>query len=78
MVYKVSKRVPPWKGKHMSSVGRLIHSNLPTYTMGFYLLSLDSIHRKMDTVISKFFSRGASGDFKYHMVRCEVVCRPKE
>jgi hypothetical protein len=42
MVDKVAKRVPPWKGKIMSSGGRLILSNsclasLPTYMMGFYL-----------------------------------------
>jgi hypothetical protein len=51
---KVAKRVPPWKGKHMSSSGRVVLSNsylasLPTYTMGFYLLPL-GIHRKMDEV----------------------------
>jgi hypothetical protein len=36
---KITKRVPPWKGKNMSSGARLILSNscltsLPTYTMG--------------------------------------------
>jgi hypothetical protein len=40
---KISKRVPPWKGKHMSSGATLNLSNsclssLPTYVMGFYLL----------------------------------------
>jgi hypothetical protein len=41
---KISKRVPPWKGKQMSSRARLILTNsclssLPTYVMGFYLLT---------------------------------------
>jgi hypothetical protein len=79
---KVSNRVPPWKAKHISYGGRLILSNsclssLPTYMMGFYLLPLEN-HRKMDTARSRFFWRGVSGDFKYHMVRWEAICRPKE
>jgi hypothetical protein len=45
---KISKRIPPWKGKNMSSGARLILSNsclasLPTYTMGFYLLPLGHV-----------------------------------
>jgi hypothetical protein len=79
---KVAKRIPPWKGKNMSSGGRAILSNsslasLPTYTMGFYLLPLGS-HRRMDTSRSRFFWRGAEGDFKYHMVKWKAVCRPKQ
>jgi hypothetical protein len=40
---KMRKRLDPWKGKHMSSGGKLILTNscltsLPIYTMGFYLL----------------------------------------
>jgi hypothetical protein len=78
---KVAKRVPPWKRNHMSSGARLILSNsclssLPTYTMRFYLLPQDT-HRKMDSVRSRFFWRGAEENFKYHMMRWEAVCRPK-
>jgi hypothetical protein len=56
---KVSRRILPWKGKHMSSGARLTLTNsclssLPTYTMGFYLLPLGT-HRLMDGVRSKFF-----------------------
>jgi hypothetical protein len=79
---KVAKRVPPWKGKHMSTGGRLILTNtcltsLPTFTMGFYMLPLGT-HKKMDQIRSRFYWRGASKDFKYHMVKWETVCRPKE
>jgi hypothetical protein len=40
---KISKRIPPWKGKQMSWGGRLILTNscltsMPTYMMDFYLL----------------------------------------
>jgi hypothetical protein len=79
---KVDKRVPPWKGKHMPSGARLILSNrclasLSTYTIGFYLLPLD-IYSKMDGVRSRFYWRRASRDFKNHMIKWEVVCRPKD
>jgi hypothetical protein len=79
---KISKRILPWQGKHMSSGGRLILSNsclatLPTYVIGFYLLPQGN-HRKMDSIRSRFFWRGAGDAFKYHMVRWEAVCRPKD
>jgi hypothetical protein len=35
-------------------------------------------HRKMDNLRSNFYWKGASGDFKYHMVKWSVICRPKE
>jgi hypothetical protein len=65
---KIAKRVPPWKGKHMSSGARLILSNscltsLPMYTMGFYLLP-DECHKKMNSIRSRFFWRGAEDKFK--------------
>jgi hypothetical protein len=70
---KIANRVPPWKGKQMSSGVRLILSNrcltrLPIYTMGFYLLP-GECHKKMNTIRSSFFWRGAEDKFKYHMVR---------
>jgi hypothetical protein len=66
----------------MSSRGRLILSNnclssLPTYIMGFYLLPSET-HRSMNTIRSRFFWRVAGDNFKYHMVKWEAGCRPKE
>jgi hypothetical protein len=79
---KISKRIPPWKGKHASSGGRQILTNtclsiLPTYMMGFYLLPRGT-HGRMDSVRSRFIWRGAHADFKCHMVKWEDVCRPRE
>jgi hypothetical protein len=79
---KISRRIPPWKGKNMSLGGRLILSNsclssLSTYIMGFYWLPSET-HRNMNTLRSRFFWRGAEDDFKYHIVRWGAVCRPKE
>jgi hypothetical protein len=78
---KVAKRIPPWRGKQFSSGGRLILTNsclssVPIYTMGFYLLPLGT-HKKMDSIRSNFFWRGAGDTLKYHMMRWSAVCRPK-
>jgi hypothetical protein len=48
--------------------GRLILTNtclssLSMYTMGFYILPPEA-HRRMDTVRSRFFWRGAGGGFQ--------------
>jgi hypothetical protein len=32
----------------------------------------------MNSVRAKFFWRGAGSEFKYHMVKWQAVCRPKE
>jgi hypothetical protein len=74
---KISKKNSTWKGKHMSLGGRLIFTNsclssLPTYIMRFYLFP-QGTHKKMDQTRAKFFWRGASGDFKYHVVRGRLI-----
>ena len=56
---KMVRRLDPWKGKHLSSGGKLILTNpclssLPMYNMGFYLLP-KSYHDRMDLVRGKFF-----------------------
>jgi hypothetical protein len=74
---KISKMIPPWKGKLMSSGARLTLSNsclssLPTYTMGFYLLPKGT-HKAMDGIGYKFYWRGAGSDFKYHMINWQSI-----
>jgi hypothetical protein len=70
---RMTKRLDPWKGKFMTSSGKLILtnsclSNLPMYVMRFYMLP-KGVHKKMDTVRSKFFWQGARDQFKYHMAK---------
>ena len=82
IVNKMRKKLQPWKGKHLSSGGRLILTNsslssMPTYTMGMLLLQ-DGVHIQMDTIRSQFFWRGDSEKFKYHMMKWENVCLPKD
>lgn len=78
---KMMKHLDPWKGKLMSSGGKLILTNtclssLPLYSMGFYLLP-KGVHKKMDAIRGKFFWQGAGDDFKYHMAKWVALCRPK-
>jgi len=60
IVDKMRNMLDPWKGKNLSSGGRLILtnsclSNLPNYTMGFYLLP-KSTHKNLDQIRGNFFS----------------------
>ena len=82
IVDKMRKKLQPWKGKHLSSGGRLVLTNsslssMPTFTMGIYLLQ-EGIHKQMDSVRSQFFWRGDYDKFKYHMMKWENVCLPKD
>lgn len=59
VMQKMGKRLEPWKGKNMSSAGRLILTNscltsVPMYTMGFYLLK-NGLHKEMDKLRAQFF-----------------------
>jgi hypothetical protein len=59
MIDKMEKKHQPWKGKNMTSGGRLILTNtsltsLPIYTMGMYNLK-EGVHQQMDTIRAKFF-----------------------
>jgi hypothetical protein len=53
-------------------------SSMPIYTMSMFLLH-EATHVQMDMVRSKFFWRGGDIEkFKYHMVKWENVCLPKD
>ena len=82
LIEKLSKRMDPWQGSLMSSSARLTLSNacldnIPMFVMAFYLLG-EGVHGEMDEVRGRFFWEGCSQSFKYHMMRWENVCRPKD
>lgn len=82
VVDKMRMKLQPWKGKNITSGGRLTLTNsslssLPIYTMGIYLLQ-EGVHKQMDTIGSQFFWRGDCNKFKYHMVKWDHVCLPKD
>ena len=79
---KMRKKLQPWKGKILSSRGRLMLTNsslssVPIYLMGMYRL-YETNHQHMDSIRSKFFWRGDVEKFKYHMVKWEKACVPKD
>lgn len=47
------------------------------FIMGFYLLQ-DGVHKKLDRVRAMFFWAKENGKQKYHTVRWETICSPKE
>lgn len=74
-------KLSPWKGKLLSSGGRIVLTNsslssIPSYTMGMFRVS-EGIHQKMYSVRSQFFWRGSGDKFKYHMMKWEHLCVPK-
>ncbi|RLN34680.1 putative retroelement [Panicum miliaceum] len=79
---KMNKRLEPWKGKHLSSGGKLTLTNsclssLPMYIMGFYWLT-GATHSKMDSIRANFFWKGVEKSHKYHMAKWEMVSCPKD
>lgn len=81
LLQKLERRLGVWKS-NPSSGGRdiLINSCLsaiPSYTMGFYLLP-KGIHLKMYKIMSRFYWAGVGRKRKYHMMRWEHLCSPKE
>ena len=52
-------------------------SSIPTYTMGVYKLG-EEVHQKMDSIRSQFFWSGTGDKFRYHMVKWEQMCLPKD
>ena len=82
MISKLENRLSTWKSRLLSSGGRLVLvnsclSSIPTFTMSFYKLT-EETHKRMDSIRARFFWRGVSNSFKYHMVKWRDVCRPKD
>ena len=82
LVGVVGHRNEPWQGRFMSSAARLTLTNsslaiLPLHAMSLFLLN-DGTHAGFRKHMSTFFWEGANANKKYHMVRWEEVCRPKD
>lgn len=82
IIQRVEKRMQPWKSGYLSYGGREIKinsslSSAPMYAMGFYSLP-EGFHSKMDTARSRFYWQGVGGKKKYHMIKWEALCRPKD
>lgn len=79
---KIEKRLATWKCGYLSYGGKAILinsclSSIPLYMMGVYLLP-EGVHNKMDSIRARFFWEGLEKKRKYHMIKWEALCRPKE
>jgi hypothetical protein len=75
---KVDKKLGSGFNALASSV--LINScldSIANYAMGFYLFD-EGNHHKMGMSRARFFWEGVGEKRKYHMVKWEVLCKPKE
>lgn len=52
-------------------------SNVPSYLTGFYKLT-EGQHKELDSIRARFFWQGGQENFRYHMVKWEALCRPKD
>lgn len=52
-------------------------SSAPLYAMGFYYLP-EGFHSKMDSARSRFYWQGIGEKKKYHVIRWDALCRPKD
>lgn len=78
---RVLKRLDSWRGKSMSIGGRtvLINSclfNDPIYHMSMYLLP-KTVIKKLDKSRRTFFWQGGHTKTKYHLVKWDIICKPK-
>jgi hypothetical protein len=81
-VTKIEKKLATWRCGSLSYGGKSILinsclSSIPMYMMGLYLLPAQT-HHKMDAIRARFFWEGLEGKKKYHMLRWEALCRPRE
>jgi hypothetical protein len=79
---RVDKKLGSGFNALASSGGRAVLINscldsIANYAMGFYLLD-EGNHHRLDMSRARFFWEGVGGKRKYHMVRWEVLCKPKE
>ena len=82
IIQKVEKRMQSWKSGYLSYGGREIKinsclSSAPLYAMGFYYLP-EGFHSKMDSARSRFYWQGIGEKKKYHVIRWDALCRPKD
>lgn len=82
IIQRVEKRMKSWESGYLSYGGREIKinscmSSAPMYAMGFYLLP-EGFHSKMDSARSIFYCQGVGEKKKYHMIKWEALCRPKD
>ena len=78
---RFEKRLSSWKGKHLSTGGRLtllnsVLSSLPMYTMSFFAIP-KGVLKKLDYFRSRFFWQSDEHKRKYRLAKWDILCQPK-
>ena len=75
------KRLSSWKGKNLSTGGRLtlinsVLNSLPMYMMSSFEIS-KGVWKKLDYFRSRFFWQSDEHKRKYRLVKWDILCQPK-
>ncbi|WVZ83882.1 LOW QUALITY PROTEIN: hypothetical protein U9M48_030978 [Paspalum notatum var. saurae] len=76
------KRLSGWKGKLLSTGGRLVLinsvlSNLPMFMLSFFKVPC-GVLKKMDYYRSRFYWQNEQHKKKYRLAKWEIMCQPKD
>ena len=79
---RFEKRLSSWKGKNLSTGGRLtlinsVLSSLSMYMMSFFEIPKD-VRTKLDYFRSRFFWQSDEHKRKYRLAKLDILCQPKE
>ena len=79
---RFEKRLRSWKGKNLSTGGRLtlinsVLSSLPMYMMSFFEIP-KGVLKKLDYFHSRFFWQRDEHKRKYRLAKWDILCEPKE
>ena len=78
---RFEQRLSSWKGKHLSTGGRLtlinsVLSSLPMYMMSFFAIP-KGVVKKLDYFRSRFFWQSDEQKRKYRLAKWGILCQPK-
>lgn len=79
---RAEKKLESWHSGHLSFGEREIRinsclSSIPLYYMGFFYLP-GYFHKKMDSLRGRFYWQGTAKKQKYHFIKWQALCRPKD
>ena len=76
------KRLGSWKGKNLSTGGRLTLINSVLSSLAMYMMSFFDIpkgaRKKLDYFRSRFFWQSDEHKRKYRLAKWDILCQPKE
>ena len=79
---RIEKRLSGWKGKMLTTGGRLVLinsvlSSLPMFMMSFFELP-KGVLEKLDCFRSRFYWQNDQHKRKYRLVKWKIMCQPRD